>query len=294
MLVSGCAWPLVPIRIEIEPISKIWPASQPSTTNATHLVIVAGRVFFGTLHSKNTKCMQTQAFKNLICCSCALLLCTRPWCMVNLELHFAGEPQIDEARQTKLLTAPRYNSPKSAPIPHIILTRASTKRKHHNTPGRGGKDDTRAKKDASFITWEVSVLRLKIRWSCGSLASFWALRLINGAHDVISDLSPCLLYCSLVTLLSVIVLCPVVDCSPVEEVDSSHSNQDVTSGDERSSQSMSCSEPSSLHERSRSTNSLPDDFSRTEARLQQHINYASDDRAVVLTSLMWCNNSMYI
>ena len=66
--------------------------------------------------------------------------------MVNLELHFAGEPQIDEARQTKLLTAPRYNSPKSAPIPHIILTRASTKRKHHNTPGRGGKDDTKAKK----------------------------------------------------------------------------------------------------------------------------------------------------
>ena len=138
------------------------------------------------------------------------------------------------------------------------------------------------------------MIRLQIRWSCGSLASFWELRLINGAHNVISDLSPRLQYCSLVTLLSVIVLCPVVDCSPVEEVDSSHSNQDVTSGDEQSSQSMSCSEPSSLHERSRSTNSLPDDFSRTEARLQQHINYASDDRSVVLTSLMWCNNSMYI
>lgn len=73
MLVSGCAWPLVPFNIEIEPISKIWPASQPNTTNATHLVIVAGRVFFGTLHSKNTKCMQTQAFKNLICCIRALL-----------------------------------------------------------------------------------------------------------------------------------------------------------------------------------------------------------------------------
>ena len=138
------------------------------------------------------------------------------------------------------------------------------------------------------------MLRLKIRWSCGSLASFWELRLINGAHNVISGLSPCLQYCSFVTWLSVVVLCPVVDCSPVEEVDSSHSNQDVTSGDERSSQSMSCSEPSSLHERSRSTNSLPDDFSRTEARLQQHINYASDDRSVVLTSLMWCNNSIYI
>ena len=70
------------------------------------------------------------------------VICTR----LNLAFHFAGEPQIDEARQTKLLTAPRYNSPKSAPIPHIILTRASTKRKHHNTPGRGGKDDTKAKK----------------------------------------------------------------------------------------------------------------------------------------------------
>ena len=65
MLVSGGTWPLVPFNIEIEPLSKIWPASQPSTTNATHLVIVAGRVFFGTSHSKNTKCMQTQAFKNL-------------------------------------------------------------------------------------------------------------------------------------------------------------------------------------------------------------------------------------
>ena len=40
MLVSGCARPLVPFRIEIEPLSKIWP----STTHATHLVTVAGRV----------------------------------------------------------------------------------------------------------------------------------------------------------------------------------------------------------------------------------------------------------
>ena len=146
MLVSGGTWPLVPFRIEIEPLSKIWPASQPSTTNATHLVIVAGRVFFWDITFKKHQMHANTGLQKSICCSRALLLCTRPWCMVNFELHFAGEPQIDEARQTKLLTAPRYNSPKSAPIPHIILTRASTKRKHHNTPGRGGKDDTKAKK----------------------------------------------------------------------------------------------------------------------------------------------------
>lgn len=47
------------------------------------------------------------------------------------SLLMTGEPLIDEERQTKLLTAPRYTSPKTAPIPHIILTRASIKHKHH-------------------------------------------------------------------------------------------------------------------------------------------------------------------
>ena len=65
MLVSGCAWPLVPFRIEIEPISKIWPASQPSTTYATHLVIVAGRVSLGHCIQKTPNACKTQAFKNL-------------------------------------------------------------------------------------------------------------------------------------------------------------------------------------------------------------------------------------
>ena len=65
MLVSGCAWPLIPFRIEIEPLSKIWPASQPSTIHATHLVIVAGRVFLGHCIHHTPNACKTQAFKNL-------------------------------------------------------------------------------------------------------------------------------------------------------------------------------------------------------------------------------------
>lgn len=43
---------------------------------------------------------------------------------------FPAEPEIDDSRQTKLLIAPRYTNVEVGPIPHIILTRPSTKKKN--------------------------------------------------------------------------------------------------------------------------------------------------------------------